>query len=199
MGLINDVFGDPKKTAKHFPLLMTLFVFILACNLSGILPGIDTITLGVHGAQVPLLRTFTTDLNSTLGLAILSLGTVQIYAIKELGVIGHIRHYFSGNLLNPINLFIGLNEVFSEVLRLVTLSLRLFGVIYGGEALLSAMLALGGNFGWASSLPIMFLEIFFSLVQAYLFMMLTASYITMATTHPEESGAKHGEPVAVSG
>lgn len=197
LSLIKDVFGNDKKAMKHFPLLMTLFVFILVSNLAGILPGIDSITIRNHGANVPLLRTFTTDLNSTLGLAIYSLATVQIYAIKELGLFGHFRHYFAGNLLNPVNVFIGLNEVFSEVLRLVTLSLRLFGVIYGGEALLSAMLVLGGNFGWISSLPIMFLEIFFSLVQAYLFMMLTASYLTMATSHPESSsGAKASEPVA---
>lgn len=198
LGLVSDVFGDEKKALKHFPLLMTLFVFILVCNLSGILPGIDSITLRNHGEAIPLFRTFTTDLNSTLGLAVLSLTTVQVYAIKELGIIGHIRHYFAGNLLNPINIFIGLNEIFSEVLRLVTLSLRLFGVIYGGEALLSAILVLGGNFGWATSLPIMFLEIFFSLVQAYLFMMLTASYLTMATSHPEPQGAKSSEPVGAS-
>ncbi len=98
---------------------------------------------------------------------------------------------------NPINIFIGLNELFGEVLRLVTLSLRLFGVIYGGEALLFAISALAGNFGWAATLPIMFLEIFFSLVQAYLFMMLTATYLVMSTSHGESES--HATQAAAAG
>lgn len=184
MGMIIETFGgDRKRALRHFPLLITLFVFILACNLSGLLPGVGTITY--NGTQ--LFRAWTTDLNSTLAMATLALATVHIYAIKEIGGLGYIRHFFSGNLKNPMNIFIGLNELFGEVLRLVTLSLRLFGVIYGGEALLFAIGTLAGNFAWAATLPIMFLEIFVAFVQAYLFMMLTASYLMMSTTHNETS------------
>jgi F-type H+-transporting ATPase subunit a len=186
LGLVTDSFGNRKEALRHFPLLISLFVFILACNLSGLLPGVGTVTVNVDGTQTALLRAFTTDLNSTLALAVLTITTVQVYAIRELGIGGHIRHYFH-NVKNPMNIFIGLNEVFGEILRLVTLSLRLFGVIYGGEALLHAISNLAGNFGWAATLPIMFLEIFFSLVQAYLFMMLTTTYLVMATTQHEES------------
>jgi F-type H+-transporting ATPase subunit a len=187
LDLMTESFGDRKRALRFFPLLITFFVFILASNLSGLLPGVNTITINVDGVPTSLLRAWTTDLNSTLALAVISLGTVHIYALRELGVKGRFRHYFSGNLLNPMNIFIGLNEVFGEILRLVTLSLRLFGVIYGGEALLSAISHLAGNFAWAATLPIFFLEIFFSLVQAYLFMMLTATYLVMATSHEEHS------------
>jgi len=183
LNLMTESFGDRKKALRFFPLLICLFVFILAGNLSGLLPGVGSLTLNVNGQHTSLLRAFTTDLNSTLAMAVVSLTTVHVYALRELGLIGRIRHYFAGNLLNPMNIFIGLNEVFGEVLRLVTLSLRLFGVIYGGEALVHAISALAGNFGWAATLPIMFLEIFFSIVQAYLFMMLTATYLVMATSH----------------
>lgn len=192
-GLMLESFGgDRKRTTRHFPLLITLFVFILAGNLSGLLPGIQTIALEHGGEHAGLLRAWTTDLNSTLAMAILALTTVHVYAIKELGGLGYLRHFFSsGSFKNPMTYFIGLNELFGEVLRLVTLSLRLFGVIYGGEALLFAISSLAGNFGWAATLPIMFLEIFFSIVQAYLFMMLTATYLVMSTTHGEsESHAK---------
>ncbi len=187
LGLLLESFGDRKKAMRHFPLLFTLFVFILINNLSGLLPGVDSITLGVAGVSVSLFRSWTTDLNATIAMAVLSLGTVHYYAVRDIGVKGYIHHFFSGNLKNPMTYFIGLNELFGEILRLVTLSLRLFGVIYGGEALLSAIASLAGNFGWAATLPVMFLEIFVSLVQAYLFMMLTASYIVMSTTHGEES------------
>ncbi len=197
-GLMLESFGgDKKRTMRHFPLLITLFVFILAGNLSGLLPGIQTIALSNGEGHVGLLRAWTTDLNSTLAMAILALATVHIYAVKELGLFGYLRNFFSsGSLKNPMTIFIGINELFGEVLRLVTLSLRLFGVIYGGEALLFAISALAGNFGWAATLPIMFLEIFFSIVQAYLFMMLTATYLVMSTSHGGESES-HGQKVAV--
>jgi F-type H+-transporting ATPase subunit a len=182
--IIETFSGDQRRAMRHFPLLITLFVFILVCNLSGLLPGVGTISYN----GTPLLRAWTTDLNSTLAMATLALATVHVYAIKEIGSRGYFRHFFSGNLKNPLNIFIGLNELFGEVLRLVTLSLRLFGVIYGGEVLLFAIASLSGNLAWAATLPIMFLEIFVALVQAYLFMMLTASYLAMSVSHVEQPG-----------
>lgn len=186
-GFTSDTFGDEKKARRHFPLLLGLLVFILVGNLSGLLPGIDTIMYSSGGHHVSLFRSWTTDLNSTVAMAVLSLATVHYYAVKEIGFRGYARHFFSGKLTNPLTWFIGVNELFSEILRLITLSLRLFGVIYGGEALLFAIAALAGNFGWAATLPVIFLEIFVSLIQAYLFMMLTASYIVMSTSHGSES------------
>lgn len=191
-GLIVESFGDRKRAARFFPLLMTLFVFILACNLSGLLPGVETLTYNVHGEPVSFLRAFTTDLNSTLAMAIVAIGTVYAYAFSELSLKQQFGHYFSPPYWNPFNWFIGINEIFSELLRLVTLTLRLFGVIYGGEALLHAISSLAGNFAPVATLPIMFLEIFVSIVQAYLFMMLTASYLVMAV--PDQAHKK--EPVA---
>lgn len=193
MGMIIETFGgDRQRALRHFPLLITLFVFILACNLSGLLPGVGTITYN----GTPLLRAWTTDLNSTLAMATLALATVHIYALREIGGWGYFRHFFSGNLKNPMNIFIGINELFGEVLRLVTLSLRLFGVIYGGEALLLAISTMAGNFASVATLPIIFLEIFVALVQAYLFMMLTASYLVMAVSHAGESGQHATQPAA---
>lgn len=200
-GLMLESFGgNRKRTMRHFPLLITLFIFILAGNLSGLLPGIQTLSLNSGGEHVGLLRAWTTDLNSTLAMALLSLATVHFYAIREQGGFGYLRHFFSsGSLKNPMTIFIGINELFGEVLRLVTLSLRLFGVIYGGEALLFAISALAGNFGWAATLPIMFLEIFFSIVQAYLFMMLTATYLVMSTSHGGESKSHDHQPAMAGG
>lgn len=181
-----DSFNDRKKALKHLPFLATLFIFILISNISGLLPGVGTITVnnGEHG--VSLLRAFTTDLNATLAMAIFTIGLVQFYAIKELGLIGHLKHYFSDKPWHPVNLFIGINEVFGELLRIVTLSMRLFGVIYAGEVLIHAVGGLAGNFAWAATLPTVLLEIFFSAIQAYIFMMLTATYLSIATHGGEE-------------
>jgi F-type H+-transporting ATPase subunit a len=192
-GVAVDTFGDRKKALKHLPLLATLFTFILIGNLSGsgILPGVGTITARSGGQITPLLRPFTTDLNATLSMALLTIGLVQFYALRQLGLSKHFRHYFARPLWNPLNIFMGLNEIFSELLRIVTLSMRLFGVIYAGEVLISAVGQLAGNFAWIATVPVVLLEIFFSLIQAYVFMMLSATYIAVAT----EDSEKHSNSV----
>jgi F-type H+-transporting ATPase subunit a len=196
--LVTDSFGNRKTALRHFPLLLTLFIFILACNLSGLLPGVGTITFNSGGENVPIFRAWTTDLNSTAAMAVLTMVIVQIYAVRTIGAGGYFKHFFTAQPWKPMNFFIGINEIFGEILRLVTLSLRLFGVIYGGEALLTAIGNLAGNFGWAATLPIMFLEIFFSLVQAYLFMMLATTYLVMSTSmHEKDEHAVDAKPATV--
>lgn len=196
LGLIVELFGDREKAMRYFPLLLSLFLFILACNLTGILPGIESITYFHNGANTSLFRAWTTDLNSTAALAVLTMSVVQVHAVREIGFKGYFQHYFTHQPWKPMNLFVGFLDVFGEIMRLVTLSLRLFGVIYGGEALLFAIAAVTGNFGWAGMIPIVFLEIFFCFVQAYLFMMLSASYLVMSTSMHEQE-AEHSGAVAV--
>jgi len=70
--MVGELFDDEKLTARYFPLLISLFMFILLCNLSGILPGIQTLTY--HNTS--LFRAWTTDLNSTAALAVLTMGIV---------------------------------------------------------------------------------------------------------------------------
>lgn len=182
-------FGNRETALKHLPLLATLFIFILIGNLSGsgLLPGVGTITAtNAEHITTALLRPFTTDLNATLAMAITTIGLVQFYALRELGLKKHLRHYFASPLYNPMNIFIGLNEVFGELLRVVTLSMRLFGVIYAGEVLISAVGQLSGNFAPIATIPTVLLEIFFSVIQAYVFMMLTATYLSVAVGGSEE-------------
>lgn len=186
LGLVVELFGDKKQAMRYFPLLLSLFVFILFSNLTGILPGIETLTYFNNGERTSLLRAWTTDLNSTLALATLTMAVVQYHALRAIGAKGYFQHFFTHQPWKPMNLFIGFLDVFGEVMRLVTLTLRLFGVIYGGEALLFAIGALAGNFSSVAMLPIIFLEIFFSFVQAYLFMMLAASYLVMSTSMHEQ-------------
>jgi F-type H+-transporting ATPase subunit a len=196
-GIAMDTFGNRAKALKHLPLLATLFTFILFCNLSGLLPGVGTIQYN----HVPLLRAFTTDLNATLAMAILTIGLVQFYALKQLGAKGHLKHYFASPIWNPMNLFIGLNEVFGEFLRIITLSMRLFGVMYAGEVLIHAIGHLAGNFASIATIPAILLEIFFSIIQAYVFMMLSATYLSIATAdegHGESESSHKSELQAVS-
>ena len=157
-------------------------------------------TITTSEGPIPLLRAFTTDLNGTLALALLSIGMVQFYAIKELGVIGRLKHFFTSKPWNPMNFFLGLVEVLSEFIRILTLSMRLFGVIYAGEVLIHVIGGVAGNFGWAATLPIYMLEVFFSLIQAYIFVMLTTVYLATATEHTEDhqdlSESEHSPVIA---
>jgi F-type H+-transporting ATPase subunit a len=198
-GVAISTFGNRKTALKHLPLLATLFIFILIGNLSGsgLLPGISSVTASSDGETNPLLRPFTTDLNATLAMAVTTIGLVQFYALRQLGLRKHLRHYFTTvtpSLKNPMNYFIGFIEVFGELLRIVTLSMRLFGVIYAGEVLIHAVSSLAGNFGWLATVPTVLLEIFFSVIQAYVFMMLTATYLSVALgdehEHEEKTNSK---------
>lgn len=187
--LAEENFGDRQKALKHLPFLLTLFSFILIANLSGLLPGVGTITIGTEHGEVSLLRAFTTDLNATLALAALTIGSVQFYALKELGLLGHLKNYFTNKPYNPMNFFIGSIEVMGEFIRILTLSMRLFGVIYAGEVLLHVIGQLAGIWGWAATIPVYFMEIFFSFIQAYLFIMLTTVYLSIATSRHD--GSEH--------
>jgi len=192
-GAAVGAFGDKRLALKFLPLLGTLFLFILVGNLtgSGLLPGVGSLTAHSAGQTNILLRPFTTDLNATLSMAILTIGLVQFYSIKTLGFKKYARHFFAPPIYNPMNLFIGVNEVFGELLKIVTLSMRLFGVIYAGEVLISAVTQIAGNFGWLAAVPTVLLEIFFSVIQAYVFMMLSATYL--AIRMGDEGHGEHEE------
>lgn len=202
IGLGEDNFGSREKSLKYMPLLLTLFTFILFSNLCALIPGVGTVNIGTEHGQTPLLRAFTADLNATLAMAILTIGTVQFAAVRERGFLKHIKHYFtlvSDNVWNPTNIFIGLIEVMGEFIRIMTLSMRLFGVIYAGEVLIHVVGELAGNFGWAATFPIYFMEIFFSCIQAYLFMMLSMVYLAMATTNEHDDHSNdHSEKDTVT-
>ena len=192
-------FGDRKKALKFMPLLLTLFVFILFSNLISLFPGVGTVSVATPEGEFPLLRAFTADLNATLAMAVLTVGTVQVAALRELGLKRHIKHYFtmvSSNILSPINLFVGLIEIMGEFIRVMTLSLRLFGVIYAGEVLINVVGQLAGNLGWAATFPVYLIEIFFGLIQAYLFMMLAMVYLAIATRNDHAEHDDHSVDTA---
>jgi F-type H+-transporting ATPase subunit a len=199
LGLGEENLGSRKKAIRFMPLLLTLFTFILFSNLFALVPGVGTVNVGTAEGEIPLLRAFTTDLNATLALAILTIGTIQVVAIRELGIKKHLQHYFTNKPYNPMNLFIGLIEVMGEFIRIITLSMRLFGVIYAGEVLIHVVGELAGNFGWAATFPIYLLEVFFGVIQAYLFMMLSMVYLAIATSddHADEhdDSPAHSTPV----
>lgn len=188
---IEDVTHDRAKALRFAPLIICLFIFILLNNWFGLLPGVGTITVDHDGVAAPVFRAFTADLNGTLALAAVTIILVQIYAIRELGVAGHLKHYFSNQPWNPINLFVGILEVIGEFTKVLSLSLRLFGNIFAGEVLLIVIAAISSYFSPLATLPFIFMELFVGFIQAFVFTMLTIVYLAVATHHEEHD--EHGE------
>lgn len=172
-----------ERTRQFFPLLATLFLFIIFGNWFGLLPGVGTIGFieHDHGHEkfIPLLRGATADLNTTLALAVVAVVALQYYGARTLG-----KTYFSRfiSLKHPISFFVGVLEIVSELAKVVSFAFRLFGNIFAGEVLITIVAFLLPLF---APIPFLGLEIFVGFIQAFIFAMLTAVFLRVATLAPE--------------
>lgn len=164
-----------------FPYFITFFLFILFINWSALIPGVGSIGF-FHGHElIPFFRGATSDLNTTLGLALVSVIATHALSIKTIGVKEYLSRYFS---LNPINLFVGILEIISEITKVVSLSFRLFGNVYAGEVVLATVSSI---FAFIFPLPFLLLEVIVGIVQALVFSMLTMVFMSILTTSHNES------------
>lgn len=179
-------------TRQFFPLIATLFLFIITANWIGLLPGVGTIgfrlTDADHGVAsetiIPLFRGATADINTTLALALVAVVAIQYYGFKTVG-----SHYSSRflNVANPINFFVGILELVSEISKVISFAFRLFGNIFAGEVLLTIAALL---MPFVAPLPFLALELFVGFIQALVFSMLTAVFLNIAVSHGEHE-ARH--------
>jgi len=188
LGLMDSVLGERAKSEKYLPLIATIFLFVIFSNWFGLLPGIGSIVL--RGAETaPLLRSPSADLNFTLALAIVTVLAINILGVAAIGFGKHISKFI--NLKGPIDFFIGLIEIISEVARMISFSFRLFGNIFAGEVLLTIVAFLAPYF---VPLPFLFLEVFVGFVQALIFSMLALVFVAIATVPhglPGQGGEEH--------
>jgi F-type H+-transporting ATPase subunit a len=166
---------------KIFPYFMSFFLFILLINWSSLIPGVGTIGFWEKNELMPLFRGATSDLNMTLGLALVSLIATHTLSIKTVGIKKYLSRYFS---FNPINLYVGILEIISEITKVVSLSFRLFGNIYAGEVVLATVSSI---FAFIAPLPFLALEVIVGVVQALVFSMLTMVSMAILTTSHEQS------------
>lgn len=193
LGYFDQVTGDRKKTIKFLPVVGSIFFFILLSNWLGLLPG----TGSIHVGNEMLLRPANTDLNLTLAMALVSVIGSHLYAFASIGIFTHlgkfiqIKNIFKSFKKGPVAIMtaiiefgVGLIEIVSEVAKIISLSLRLFGNIFAGEVLISVISALVAVL---VPTPFMLLELLVGVIQAAVFSMLTLVYLTVATSAP------HGE------
>lgn len=174
---IESILGELTPTV--YPVAMSLFIFIILGNFGGLLPGVGSImVLAAQEGKIellPLFRALTSDLNLTFALAILAIVINQYFTIRFIGWKNYIHKFI--NFSSPINFFVGLLEIISELSKILSFSFRLFGNVFAGEVLLSVMYYL---IPIAVPIPFMLMEIFVGLMQAFVFALLFVVFIKVA-------------------
>lgn len=213
LNLADSVTGSRAQSIRIFPLVFSVFLFILVNNWLGLIPGVGSIGfIEEHAGErvfIPLLRGATADLNTTLALAIFSVIASNAFGIMVVGGWNYLNKFINIKalaaiprrirreptiaLVNPITFFVGLIEIIGEIAKVASLSFRLFGNIFAGEVLLVSLAAI---FAYALPIPFIFLEIIVGIVQALIFAMLTLVYCTVAAqSHEHDEGEQHGREV----
>jgi len=188
---------------RTFWFFATVFIFVLFSNWAGLIPGVGTIGWKVqfadgHSEWHPLFRGANADLNMTLAMALVFFACWIIWAIREVGLAGFYKELFAPKgestgflkvLLVVVFFAAGCLEVISILFRPVSLSFRLYGNIFAGENMLETMGKLVPGFGWLLPIPFYFLELLVGLVQAMVFMLLTAVFTLLICQHEEPAGS----------
>ncbi len=175
-----SIVESEKKAKRVFPLVLTMFIFILTANLATFIPGQAAIEVFREGGNVPLFRAVMADYGMVFVLTAISFVIIQIVAIIVSGPFGYIKKFI--NFKSPVKAFLGFMDIVGELAKIVSLSFRLFGNIFAGEVLGSVMLFL---MPFIIPLPFLFLGLLTALVQAFVFSVLTLVFISMASEKEE--------------
>jgi F-type H+-transporting ATPase subunit a len=186
---------------KTFWFFATLFIFILFTNWAGLLPGVGTIGWGIPNAQGgldhiarPLFRGVNADLNMTLAMASVFFVCWVVWALQANGPGGFIMHIFGPKgkteglmkvLMVVVFIIVGFLEIVSIMFRPVSLSFRLYGNVFAGENMLESMANLVPALSWLIPVPFYFMELLVGVVQALVFMLLTAVFTLLICQHEE--------------
>jgi len=190
---------------KTFWFFGTIFIFILATNWVGLVPGVGTIGWGHRTAEgfridQPLFRGANADLNMTLAMALIFFALWTFWALQEVGVRGMAKELFAPKgettgLLKLVMIVVffaaGCLEIISILFRPVSLSFRLYGNVFAGENMLETMAGIVPGLGWLLPIPFYFMELLVGLVQAMVFMLLTAVFTLLICSHGEEPHSGH--------
>ncbi|MBI5456653.1 F0F1 ATP synthase subunit A [Candidatus Kaiserbacteria bacterium] len=177
---VAETLGSRDMARKFFPLLMTIFLFVFVANILEFLPGVGSLTYNHH----PLLRGANTDLTTPLVLALVSFFVIEITGILAIGVWKYGSKFIQNPITNPVGFAVGLIELIGELVRVISLSFRLFGNIFAGAVVISV-----ATFFAPYGVPVllMLFEIFIGFLQAAIFALLTLFFIKLAIEEP------HGE------
>ena len=204
-GLLEGILG-PHLVRRTFWFFGSAFIFILASNWAGLVPGIGSMGWGhatPEGFRVtePILRGANADVNLTLALALVFFGSWIYWGVREAGPLGFLKELFapkgsSTGMMRVLMIVVffaaGCLEVVSILFRPVSLSFRLYGNIFAGETMLETLGSVP-MIGWLVQVPFYFLELLVGFVQALVFTLLTAVFTLLICQHHDQApGAAHG-------
>jgi F-type H+-transporting ATPase subunit a len=205
-GLLEGILGQ-HLVKRTFWFFATIFIFILFTNWFGLIPGIGTVGWGRHTSHgfvidQPLFRGANADVNLTLAMSLIFFACWIVWSFRELGGLGFLKELFAPKgettgLMRVLMIFVffaaGCLEIISILFRPVSLTFRLYGNIFAGEKMLDTMSKLVPGLGWLLPIPFYFLELLVGVVQALVFMLLTAVFTLLMCQHEAE------EPEAARG
>jgi len=174
---IADTLGSREYARRFFPLLMTIFLFVFIGNMLHFLPGIGSIEYD----HMPFLRAPNTDLTTPLVLALVSFFVIEITGILAIGAWRYAGKFFVNPFKNPIGSAVGFIEFIGDLVRIVSLSFRLFGNILAGEIIIAVAIYFAP---YLAPVPLMLFEIFIGFLQAAIFALLTLFFIKLAIEEP---------------
>ncbi|HEY4512197.1 MAG TPA: F0F1 ATP synthase subunit A [Candidatus Paceibacterota bacterium] len=182
MDFMESFAGSRETMRKFLPLVLTIFIFVLALNWSGVLPGVETIGFREveNGEEifVPLFRTANSDVNLTLMLALVVVIGSHIVGLRSIGAKHHAQKFLVNPLKHPIGFFVGILEIVGEFSRIISLTFRLFGNIFAGSVL---MLIISFLAPYIIPIPFLGLELFVGFIQALVFAVLAMMFMASAT------------------
>jgi F-type H+-transporting ATPase subunit a len=202
---LESVIGS-ELVKKTFWFFATIFIFILFLNWFGLIPGVGSIGWGHRAASGefivdrPLLRGANADLNLTFAMACVFFLLWIVWALQANGVGGVIKHLFAAKgeskgfmavAMAVIFFMVGLLEIVSILFRPISLSFRLYGNVYAGEIMLETMSHIVPWLGWLLPIPFYFMELLVGIVQALVFMLLTAVFLLLIAQHEPGHGEGH--------
>lgn len=168
-----------ENTKKIFPYVMTFFIFILVSNYSELVPVLTAFGVTRGGQFIPVMRSASSDLNTTLALALISVIATHAMSIRTIGVKSYLHRFFS---LKPLEMYSGLLELISEFTKIISFSFRLFGNIFVGGVLVSSIFAV---FAFVLPTVVIFYELFVGAIQATIFALLTMAFMSIFVTPHE--------------
>ena len=216
--MLEPVLGE-KQTRRWMPFLFTMFFFILTINLLGMIPLQDFQHLfHIFGDRVALGGTATANINVTIVLALFAFIAIQVHSFRELGFLGWLDHLTCGLTKGPKGLWLVVPIVFAVefagvFIKPVALAIRLFANMMGGHILLATVIMLPsmpqmalevGGGAWfgitfatgAFAVALTFLELFVAFLQAFVFMFLTAVFISLMSHEEHEEEDHDADDVA---
>lgn len=186
---ITSTVGSKDKAEILTPYVGAIMVYLLVANLLPMFPGVASLYVTIGGEHIPLLRGATTDFNTTFGLALAVIVTMQIVGVREQGVFGYLSHFIQikqvykgfkksigDGMFSIVGFFVGLIEIVSEFAKILSLSLRLFGNMFAHEVLTVILL---GAFSVAVPALWMGMGLLVGVVQSIVFVALVTVYYSM--------------------